>query len=373
MANQSNNIQVLCRDCIHWNIVTSQSDKHRCLQCGSPRVLIHDELRSLSLAHIDCDAFYAAVEKRDNPELIDKPVIIGGGNRGVVSTACYIARICGVRSAMPMFKALQLCPEATVIKPNMEKYSKVGKEIRTLMHELTPIVEPLSIDEAFLDLTGTERLHHSQPVETLVRFVLKIENELALTVSVGLSYNKFLAKVASDLEKPRGFSIIGEQEAVTFLRDQPVSLIWGVGKAFQKKLARDGIKKIGQLQLMDESELIKNYGVIGQRLARLARGEDSRIVNSISKAKSVSSETTFKNDLANLKDLLIILRRQCEILSKRLKKESIAGQVIVLKLKTFDFKSLTRNRKLAEPTQLADQIFSVAQELLKKEADGRKI
>ena len=373
MDNQKDSAQVLCRDCVSWTVILGNSDfNNRCSHCGSPRILSHDELCSLSLAHIDCDAFYAAVEKRDNPELVDKPVIIGGGKRGVVSTACYIARIYGVRSAMPMFKALQLCPKATVLRPNMEKYSSVGKEIRTLMRELTPIVEPLSIDEAFLDLTGTDRLHHAPPVETLVRFALKIENELALTISIGLSYNKFLAKVASDLQKPRGFSVIGQNEAVEFLKDQPVSLIWGVGKAFQKKLARDGIKTIGQLQSMNESELIKNYGVLGQRLSHLARGEDSRMVSTTSSAKSVSSETTFKNDIANLNELKVILRRQCENLSRRLKKEGIAGQTIVLKLKTFDFRSLTRNRKLAEPTQLADQIFQIGQELLEKEVDGKK-
>ena len=373
MDSHSNVAEVLCRDCVHWTNAARKTDvNQRCIKCGSPRVLIHYEQRMLSVAHIDCDAFYASVEKRDNPDLIDKPVIIGGGKRGVVSTACYIARINGVRSAMPMFKALQLCPNATVISPNMEKYSKVGKEIRTLMLELTPIVEPLSIDEAFLDLTGTERLHHAPPVETLVHFAKKIESELALTVSVGLSYNKFLAKVASDLEKPRGFSIIGQHEAVNFLKGQPVSLIWGVGKAFQKKLARDGIKTIGQLQQMNETELTKNYGELGQRLARLARGEDSRIVSTSSKAKSVSSETTFKNDIANLNELLVILRRQCENLSRRLKKEGIAGQTVVLKLKTFDFKSLTRNRKLTEPTQLADQLFGIGQQLLEKEVDGRK-
>lgn len=373
MNYQTDSAQVLCRDCIHWTELPNKLEfNNRCSKCGSPRILSHDEQYSLSLAHIDCDAFYAAVEKRDNPKLVDKPVIIGGGKRGVVSTACYIARIYGVRSAMPMFKALQLCPDATVLRPNMEKYSKIGKEIRSLMHELTPIVEPLSIDEAFLDLTGTDRLHHAPPVETLARFALKIENELALTISVGLSYNKFLAKVASDLQKPRGFSVIGQSEAVEFLKNQPVSLIWGVGKAFQKKLARDGIKTIGQLQLMNESELTKNYGVLGQRLSSLARGEDSRIVSTTSSAKSVSSESTFKNDIANLNELKVILRRQCEILSRRLKKEGISGHTIVLKLKTFDFKSLTRNRKLAEPTQLADQIFMIGQELLEKEVDGRK-
>ncbi len=188
----------------------------RCHACGSPRLLRHRELYSLTLAHIDCDAFYASVEKRDNPELRDKPLIIGGGKRGVVSTACYLARIHGVRSAMPMFKALEACPDAVVVKPDMEKYVRVGREVRQMMRELTPLVEPLSIDEAFLDLSGTERLHKAPPAIVLARFAKRVEEEIGISASIGLSYCKFLAKVASDIEKPRGFSVIGEAEALTF-------------------------------------------------------------------------------------------------------------------------------------------------------------
>ena len=212
-----------CRDCLY---VQGQVGK-RCEECGSPRLIQHAELYQLSLAHIDCDAFYASVEKRDNPELANKPVIIGGGKRGVVSTCCYIARIRGVRSAMPMFKALAACPDAIVIKPNMAHYVSVGKEIRELMRSLTPSVEPLSIDEAFLDLSGTTRLHHAPPALTLAKFAKRVENEIGISVSVGLAPNKFLAKVASDFEKPRGFSGIGAAEAYDFLAAQPVSLIWG--------------------------------------------------------------------------------------------------------------------------------------------------
>ncbi|MEO1067489.1 MAG: DNA polymerase IV, partial [Pseudomonadota bacterium] len=274
----------LCRDCLKKSFDQQSLLRQRCAFCGSPRVLHHRELTSLSIAHVDCDAFYAAVEKRDNPDLIDKPVIIGGGRRGVVSTACYIARVRGVHSAQPMFKALAACPDAVVIKPDMDKYVAVGRAVRDRMKALTPLVEPLSIDEAFLDLSGTERLHGMPPAQTLVRFAKEIHDEIGITVSVGLSFNKFLAKVASDLEKPRGFSVIGEAEALTFLAGQPVSKIWGVGKAFQKKLSADGIETIGQLQTMEEADLIRAYGTMGQRLSRLSRAIDTRDVSPERKA-----------------------------------------------------------------------------------------
>src|SRR4051812_20689000 len=218
MAPASDKTPGFCRDCL----AEQKGDVRRCHACGSPRLIRHKELYDLTLAHIDCDAFYAAVEKRDNPELADKPVIIGGGHPGVVSTACYIARIHGVRSAMPMFKALELCPHATVIPPNMEKYAAVGHEVRALMLDLTPLVEPLSIDEAFLDLGGTERLHGRSPALSLAKLADEIETKVGISVSIGLSHNKFLAKVASDLEKPRGFSVIGRAETRSFLAAKPV-------------------------------------------------------------------------------------------------------------------------------------------------------
>ena len=191
--------------------------------------MAHPELFDLSIAHMDCDAFYASVEKRDDPSLRDKPVIIGGGRRGVVSTACYIARIKGVRSAMPMFQALRLCPDAVVVKGRMDAYVAASREIRAMMDDLTPVIEPLSLDEAFIDLTGTARLHGKPPAVMLAGLVKRMEDELGLSGSIGLSHNKFLAKVASDLDKPRGFSVIGAAETVAFLKPQPVSLIWGVG------------------------------------------------------------------------------------------------------------------------------------------------
>lgn len=367
---------ILCRDCLTVSTLAvsskPKSAQHRCQSCGSPRVLRHEELFRLSIAHIDCDAFYASVEKRDDPRLANKPVIIGGGTRGVVSTCCYIARIQGVRSAMPMFKALEACPEAVVIKPRMDHYSKVGREVREMMRSLTPLVEPLSIDEAFLDLSGTEQLHNAPPAMVLAAFAKRVEQEVGISVSVGLAANKFLAKVASDLEKPRGFSVIGAKEAKSFLAKQPVSLIWGVGKAMQAKLHADNIHLIADLQKADEADLMKRYGSMGQRLHRLARGEDVRRVEPSSGAKSVSAETTFNSDLSKAEDLVPVLRRLSEKVSKRLKAAHLSGQTVVLKLKTNQFKSRTRNTTLADPTQLADRMFQTGRVMLEKELDGTR-
>jgi Nucleotidyltransferase/DNA polymerase involved in DNA repair len=357
-----------CRDCL----VEQKVQARRCRACGSPRLVYHNELYRLTLAHIDCDAFYATIEKRDNSELADKPVIIGGGKRGVVSTACYIARINGVRSAMPMFEALELCPDAVVIRPNMEKYAAVGRQVRQMMLDLTPLVQPLSIDEAFLELAGTERLHHDPPARVLARLAKRVQDELGITISVGLSYCKFLAKVASDLEKPRGFSVIGQAEAFDFLTNRPVTTIWGVGKAFNATLAADGIRTIGQLQTMQETDLMRRYGSMGQRLYRLSRGIDDRVVHPNDPAKSVSAETTFFDDISRYDDLVPILRRLSEKVSTRLKKHGIAGQTVVLKMKTSDFKSRTRNKRLEDPTQLADRIFRTGLSLMERETDGTR-
>jgi DNA polymerase IV len=256
------------------------------LECGSPKLLRHDELEKLSIAHVDCDAFYATIEKRDNPSLRDKPVIVGGGKRGVVATACYVARTFGVKSAMPMFQARRLCPHAEVVPSDMAKYARVGREVRALMLDLTPLVEPLSIDEAFLDLGGTERLHGMIAAKALARFAKEVETKLGITISIGLSGNKFLAKIASDLDKPRGFSVLSPEEALSFLAPRPVTFIWGVGKVFGETLARDGYRTIADLQRADETELMRRYGVEGQRLARLARGIDQRPVSPDARRKA---------------------------------------------------------------------------------------
>ena len=364
MSNPANTLAGFCRDCL------TPATGTRCRACGSPRVAAHPEFGSLAISHVDCDAFYASVEKRDDPSLADKAVIIGGGKRGVVSTCCYIARIHGVRSAMPMYKALDLCPDAVVIRPDMEKYVGVGQEIRALMLELTPLVEPISIDEAFLDLSGTERLHGAVPALTIARFARRVEQEIGITISVGLSFNKFLAKLASDLDKPRGFSVIGRAEAVSFLADKPVGMIWGVGKALEAKLGEQGIKTIGQLQRMEETDLAKRYGVMGLRLARLARADDRRTVEPRHEAKSIGAETTFEHDHADLASLRPILRRLCEKVSARLKRAELAASNVTLKLKSSDFKLRTRSRQLTDPTRLADRIFRTAEQLLAQETDG---
>ncbi|MFN4143423.1 DNA polymerase IV [Aestuariivirga sp.] len=355
-----------CRDCFS----ALAGEERRCRSCGSPRLIRHPELHQLSIAHIDCDAFYAAVEKRDRPELADKPVIVGGGTRGVVSTACYIARIQGVKSAMPMFKALKLCPEAVVIKPDMAKYAAAGRIVRELMLSVTPLVEPLSIDEAFLDLTGTSRLHGMSPALTLARLIARIQKDVGITASVGLSHNKFLAKLASDLEKPRGFSVLGRAETLAFLAARPVGFIWGVGKAMQEELAKGGITMIGQLQQMEKAELMRRYGSMGARLYHLARGEDRRIVSTDDHSKSISAETTFDSDIRDRSELERILWPLSEKVSRRAKAEGVAGHTVVLKLKTADFKTRTRNVSLADPTLLAARIYDAALPLLAREATG---
>lgn len=356
----------LCRDCLRG----AEKTASRCASCGGPRIVSHPELFGLAIAHVDCDAFYAAIEKRDNPGLADKPLIVGGGRRGVVSTACYIARTFGVRSAMPMFKALEACPHAIVIPPDMQKYARVGREVRQLMLALTPAVEPLSIDEAFLDLTGTERLHQAPPALTLARFQRQVEREIGVTVSIGLSHSKFLAKIASERDKPRGFAVIGRAETVAFLAGQPVSVIWGVGKAMQERLASDGLRRIADLQNCDERDLARRYGSIGVRLARLARGEDARIVDPERRTKSISAETTFDTDLGDLDSLLPILRRLSERVSERLKREGVAGHGVTLKLKSGEFRLRTRSLRLDTPTNLADRILRTGHYLLAKELDG---
>ncbi len=354
-----------CRDCL-----AEATREGRCLSCGSPRVVRHPELFQLHIAHIDCDAFYASVEKRDDPSLRDRPLIIGGGRRGVVSTACYIARIRGVRSAMPMFKARELCPEAVVIRPNMAKYVAVGRQVRERMLRLTPLVEPLSIDEAFLDLAGTERLHGEPPARTLARLAREVEADIGITLSIGLAANKFLAKIASDLDKPRGFAVIGAAEAKAFLAPRSVGSIWGVGRATQERLARDGYRLIADLQAAGDIDLARRYGAEGLRLAKLARGEDSRRVNPERETKSISAETTFDSDVDGLRALEQSLYPLAEKVSARMKKAGFAGRTVTLKLKTADFRLVTRARSLDSPTQLAHRIFSSARELLAREATG---
>ena len=357
-----------CRDCL----TDAPPQAMRCAGCGSPRLLRHAELEKLSIAHVDCDAFYATIEKRDDPTLAAEPVIVGGGKRGVVATACYIARTYGVKSAMPMFEALRLCPHAKVVRPNMQKYAEAGREVRAMMQALTPLVEPLSIDEAFLDLSGTARLHAMPPAKVLARFAGDVEKKLRITVSIGLSCNKFLAKIASDLDKPRGFAVLGQEEAVAFLAEKPVGFIYGVGKVSAERYARDGFRRIADLQRADETDLMRRYGEEGRRLYRLAHGRDTREVSADRETKSVSSETTFETDISDFRSLELILWTLTEEVSARLKAKELCGTTVTLKLKTADFKIRTRARSLDTPTQLAQRIFAAARGLLEHEATGTK-
>ena len=354
----------LCRDCLSRDI-----SGNRCSRCRSPRVISHPELFDLTIAHMDCDAFYASVEKRDNPELADKPVIIGGGRRGVVSTACYIARVRGVHSAMPMFQALKLCPDAVVIAPRMEVYAQVSRQIRQMMQELTPDVEPLSLDEAFLDLSGTRRLHGAPPAVMLARLVKRMQDELGLSGSIGLSHNKFLAKVASDLDKPRGFSVIGQAETADFLRDRPVRMIWGVGRATQEALHKAGIRTFSDLLRWKREDLHARFGSMGERLYQLARGRDTRRVSANAPMKSISNEITFAEDTADVDILDGHVWRLSEKVSGRAKARGLAGRVVTLKLKRADHRLLTRRVSLRDATQMADRIYRTARELFDNAAE----
>ena len=357
----------LCRDCGRRGPLSAET----CPACGSRRLARHRELDALALAHLDCDAFYAAIEKRDRPELADVPVIVGGRHRGVVAACCYVARGFGVRSAMPMFQALRACPQAVVIAPDMRKYAHAGRALRALMRETTPLVEPLSIDEAFLDLAGTESAHRASPAETVAALARRVEAKLGISVSIGLSYNKFLAKIASDLDKPRGFATIGRSEARGFLAERPVELLWGVGAATRRRLAQDGIARIGDLVQVGEAELVARYGSVGRRLFRCALGEDERPVEPRRAPKSVSSEITLARDLAELDGLRPVLWRLAEKVSARLKRSGLAGAGVALKLKTADFQLITRARRAGTATQSAEEIYRVAEALLVREADGR--
>lgn len=356
----------LCRAC------ACETPTTRCHACGEEQTVEHAELGALSIAHLDCDAFYASVEKRDDPSLQPHPVIVGGGKRGVVSTCCYVARAYGVRSAMPIFKALKLCPQAKVIRGDMRKYVEEGRVIRRMMQELTPLVEPLSIDEAFMDLSGTEALHGGAPAQTLIRLQNRIWSERNLTVSIGLSFNKFLAKTASDLDKPRGFSVIGRGEALDFLAPRAVATLPGVGPAGATALERNGLKRIGDIRTAGEARMRALYGDWGAYLFALSEARDSRRVDPDGDRKSISAETTFFQDVAEIEALEDILWELCEKVAARARAADMAGRTITLKLKDTQFRILTRRRQVGEPTLLASRIFDISKRLLAGDADGRR-
>ena len=342
----------LCRKCFN-----TFNEEGRCPRCSSPLVVSHSELFDLNIAHMDCDAFYASVEKRDNPDLADKPVIIGGGRRGVVSTACYIARIRGVKSAMPMFKALEKCPDAVVIRPRMKIYAEISQQIRAMMNDITPLVEPLSLDEAFMDMSGTHKLHGAPPAVMLAKLMDRISDNLGLTGSIGLSHNKFLEKIASDLNKPNGYSIIGEAETSSFLKDKSIRLIWGVGASTQKSLEKSGIRTFLDLLRWDRKDLVSKFGSMGDRLWFLARGQDARVVSNSDRIKSISNETTLNENTSNMRVLEGHLWRLCEKVSSRAKSKGLAGTIMILKLKSSNHKIITRRVTLRDPTYMADVLF----------------
>jgi DNA polymerase-4 len=361
-------MKTLCRDCF----TADAAAQRRCRACGSPRLVVHEELERLSMAHMDCDAFYASVEKRDRPELRDQPVIVGGGKRGVVTTCCYIARIYGVRSAMPMFKALAACPQAVVIKPDFTKYRTESRRILGFAAELTPLIQPLSLDEAWMDLAGTNRLHGAAPAVTLARLQARIEAEVGITVSIGLAPNKFLAKIASDLDKPRGFSVIGQAEAQAFLSPRPVSILPGVGPAMVKAMASAGLTTVGDIAAAEPKDLANRFGAHGLRLWDLAYGRDSRPVDPDAERKGISAETTFNDDLIRLGDLEDKLAPLCERVARQARQAGVVGRVVTLKLKADDFRIITRRRSLAVPTQTAKTLFTVGRELLAPETGARR-
>ncbi|MBS0640517.1 MAG: DNA polymerase IV [Proteobacteria bacterium] len=356
----------LCRDCC----LVADTLPPRCPTCGGHRILAHRSLTTLTIAHIDCDAFYASVEKRDRPELAARPVIVGGGTRGVVTAACYIARIYGVRSAMPMFKALKACPDAVVIKPDFSKYSAASKQVRALMQALTPLVQPISIDEAVLDLAGTAALHGAPPAAVLARFALDVERSVGVTVSIGLAANRLMAKIAAGRGKPRGFTVIDAAKAPLLLAPEPVRLLPGIGAAAARRLETIGITRLGQLQALSDREALRLLGEDGLALVRRARGEDARRVDPARETKSISAETTFDRDLAAVADLEKPLWRLCEKLARRLSDAGLAAGGVVLKLKTARFSTRTRNARLPSPTVLPDRLFELARALLAEEATG---
>ena len=332
-------------------------------------MLSHPDLFTLTIAHVDCDAFFASVEKRDQPELADRPVLVGGGTRGVVTAACYIARLKGARSAMPMFKALKLCPDAVVVRPDFSKYTKAARQIRALMQRLTPLVMPLSIDEAALDMAGTEALHGAPPAVMLARLAAQVETDIGITISIGLAPNRLLAKLAAGRDKPRGFAVLGS-EAAAILAPSPVRLLPGIGPALEKRLAALGLTRLGQLQALTEHEARRLLGDDGPSLVRRARGEDARLVDPGGSAKSISAETTFDTDIADRPALQRHLWRLAERLATRLREKDVAATGVVLKLKTAAFATRTRAAKLPQPTALPDTLFEAAASLLAKEADG---
>ena len=323
-------------------------------------------MKKVNIMHVDMDAFYASVEIMDNPELKGKPVIVGGvdmNNRGVVSTASYEARKYGVHSAMPIYKAKKLCPNGVYISGRMERYKELSLEIHKIFHKYTPKVEKISIDEAFLDLKGCHKLFGSSE-----KIGKKIKNEIkeqvGLTASVGISKNKFLAKLASTIDKPDGFKIIYEDEVDDFLNDLPIGMLWGVGDKTEELLHEQGIKTIGMLKKFPKYELENQFGKLGLKLYRLARGKDNREVISEEEIKSISQEETFSENLTSKLDILSALMGMTEKVSERLHNKDLKGKTVFIKVRYSDFKTYTRRKTVKNHINSTDLIYDIAKKLL---------
>jgi len=287
-----------------------------------------------------------------------------------VAAACYVARTYGIHSAMPVSRAFKLCPSLVAVRPDKDKYAREGRKIRRIMRAFTPLVEPLSIDEAFLDLSGTEKLHGAPPAVSLARLARRVEAETGLTISIGLSFNKFLAKMASDLDKPRGYAVISRARAIAFLDGLKVCDLWGVGPAAAKALARHGIHTVPQLRARDRVWLTAHFGKLGAHLHDLAHGRDNRPVTPVHETKSISTETTFEKDIRDTRELERILWRQAREVMRRAMKKGLAGHTVTLKLRKSDFSTRTASTRLDEPTLLAGRIFDAARALLARVHDG---
>jgi len=359
----------LCRDC--GALAHSASAPTSCAQCGSPRVVAHPELAQLAIAHVDCDAFYASVEKRDRPELADEPVIVGGGQRGVVLTACYIARRFGVRSAMPMARALQLCPGASVVRPDMEKYRRESRRIRELMEALSPRVESVSIDEAYLDLSESGK--GEPPARSLARLALQVEKRIGVTISIGLAPNKMLAKIASDCGKPRGFYVIGESDKLAVLAPMKVSALPGIGPVMTRKLEEMGYPTIAALRAAKLDELTHRFGRWGRSLLARAHGEDARRVGfGRGRNVSIGAERTFAKDLAKFEDIMAVVETISQRVAERLARADLAATSLTLKLRRHDRYTTTHACRLHDPTQRADVILAAVTPVLRLKIDGTR-
>ncbi|HWR07309.1 DNA polymerase IV [Sporomusa sp.] len=316
------------------------------------------------IIHVDMDAFYAAVEQRDNPELRGCPVIIGGiGTRGVVATASYEARKFGVRSAMSAIEAKRRCPQGIFLAPNHEKYSQVSHEILNIFTEFSPIVEPLSLDEAFLDVTGMEGLFAS-PVDIAIKIKERIKTELNLTASAGVAPNKFLAKLASDMKKPDGLMVIRPEQVAQILAGIPVTRLWGVGQATAQTLDKLGLKTIGQVAQADPEKLAKHCGQLGYIIHQLANGQDERPVISDWQPKSIGKENTFAEDIQDREELKAQLWTLVERVGWRLRRQGLSGRTITVKVRFASFRTITRSKTLVVAANLDETIYRIAEEML---------